>query len=1227
MKRLLTTFSVLFALMSSSALDRAVRAAEPETPGSQPAAPEAHDGTSAETSGTNRSQIAALRERAQHVRALIDGTLSPQVDARKLFVVPLDAFGNAEELRALFRASETKADPGSDGNPAGTDPGTGERPADADPGSGEMGSGEMPTDADPGADAAPETKDPGTETPDERKRGVEATRTPKQATGEDSGTAAGSEAADPEGETEDPGTEPAGEDSATPHQPPSEAEPGTEDSDPGSLEEAQAELRAAYRAFFTLSLAERAQLLANHDAQVRDAARDVGIATTVDGLTARAELLDAFLEGTLGPEQSLATVLDVDLLGAAEAREDARTRDAESALQRAREAYLNLSPQGREALRATYDDAVAAAEASTFVDDEAAEAAEAISDAQAEAADAAREREAALEVAREARSEALRVVAEERARLLGVKEQQALFAASIPEWTQEARALHESALEWHRRIDELETATMSPESLDTLYPGVGETLDTLRVSLAEALARAAQPGRNVPRPSQEFDEAELPADVDRGDLPQLREALEHEAAMLTRSELQAAWDVAMLLRDDLVLLNHDRLRLLPGMSDDRRDDLTGFGASGRAQARREAEQIALELRFHAMSLPRDVASVFDEIQSRPLDFVVRALQLIVLVALFRWWRGNGDTLLEAWRAPSRGFERTQIDRIRSRVFWYVRRIRRPVEWLLVLAILPMIVGTASDMPELRLPWLALVWTLGGRAVVRTIDAIAERQSLYVFGGRDHAKLRFRSLRLIGVLVTSVGLILTLTSDIVGQGTIYRWVLQGCWILVAPVFAWLVSKWRPIIFERLEALARPNAVVRWAKQNQSGVIGFLAAAVGGGYLLAQGTSGWVVRQLSGLDTTRKVLAYLFRREVAKQAETATQGVRGEPLAGAAFDKLGPQSAGSNAPVLEGPARPLVDQVLALAGGQASTLSVVVGERGAGKTTFLRRVIGQSSDTTCIVGCPPEGFEALLEALAVQFDAPDYEPESVARAIRDSGPSIICIDDAHRMIAPAVGGLEELDRFTQFALEVGGDVSWIVAVQHAAWHFVGRARADRVFFDQVIELPRWSEEDIASLIQSRTRAVGLSPNFDELVVAADADERPLEERRTELGYYRILWDHSAGNPAVALQAWRHSLFVRTAEEEPVVRLFIEPSAAEIERLPGTLLFVLRAIVQLELATATQVAECTQLPVADVADAIRFSVARGYVEPQAGRFRLSWAWYRTITTVLTRQHLLVA
>ena len=48
-------------------------------------------------------------------------------------------------------------------------------------------------------------------------------------------------------------------------------------------------------------------------------------------------------------------------------------------------------------------------------------------------------------------------------------------------------------------------------------------------------------------------------------------------------------------------------------------------------------------------------------------------------------------------------------------------------------------------------------------------------------------------------------------------------------------------------------------------------------------------------------------------------------------------------------------------------------------------------------------------------------------------------------------------------------------------------------------------------------------------------------------------------------------------------------------------------------------------TQLPASDVSDALRFCLTRGYVERYDAGVRITWRWYRTITNVLLRQHLL--
>jgi hypothetical protein len=509
-----------------------------------------------------------------------------------------------------------------------------------------------------------------------------------------------------------------------------------------------------------------------------------------------------------------------------------------------------------------------------------------------------------------------------------------------------------------------------------------------------------------------------------------------------------------------------------------------------------------------------------------------------------------------------------------------------------------------------------------------LDALAERQSYSRYRQSDTAELRFRSLRLLGITVTIVGLILSATAEIVGRGATYAWTWKLCWLLILPIAVWLVARWRKAIFARIEASPRKHVVLTWILARREGSSAFVAATLGGVLLLADGVRAFAVRQASQLDATRKVLAYLFRREVAKQAEARSHRRRLRDLVDAA--KCGPfHPEGPAEPIIEAVARAALDETVELTRSATTTLTAVVGERGIGKTTFVARLVARLTEKTCVVRCPPEGFNALLRVLADKFEATEATEDAVAAAINAATAATICVDDAQLMIEPTIGGLEDIDRFTGFALRVGGDVSWVVAVDDAAWQYLVRARGDRVFFDQVIELRRWSEEHIAELVRKRTAAAGMQPSFEELVFTAQVDDAGAadERERSELGYYRILWDHSRGNPGVALHAWRHSLFAVQGSNEPRVQLFEEPAAKEIEKLPLTLLFVLRGIIQLDVANEAELASCTQLPLADVADAIRFASSHGYVERVGRRVRVTWGWYRTITAVLIRQYLLAS
>ena len=118
---------------------------------------------------------------------------------------------------------------------------------------------------------------------------------------------------------------------------------------------------------------------------------------------------------------------------------------------------------------------------------------------------------------------------------------------------------------------------------------------------------------------------------------------------------------------------------------------------------------------------------------------------------------------------------------------------------------------------------------------------------------------------------------------------------------------------------------------------------------------------------------------------------------------------------------------------------------------------------------------------------------------------------------------------------------------------------------------------------------------------------------------------MWDYSNGNPAVALEFWRQSLFI-DADDENQVRLVPTPDTTDLEQLTDEAIFVLRAVIQLDLAAPIDVAAATLLSSAQVADALRYAESRGYVEVIDGRYHVRWQWLRAITNVLERRHLLV-
>ncbi len=895
-------------------------------------------------------------------------------------------------------------------------------------------------------------------------------------------------------------------------------------------------------------------------------------------------------------------------------------------LDKARLAFYSLPLAQRKALREAHQQRQLEGN-TTQVEQQAGEAAE-------RAKEAERQRQEALEAAQNARTEALRLVAEEQARLLGVTAAQAQFEAQLLERRSQLNTQQETTLTWQRRVREmLERAqrhAATAAEVGELYTSLRSHLRAAREDLARALSGALG-DTQVPGPGPDRT-AELPADVDASALRTKWGEVAEEERRLAQLEHQFLTNQAQASYEQVRSLNQDRLALYPYLSDQLRSEIVGFGPRGMDQARAELRQVVLTARHRLFEATRWLTAVEVAGGARnesALAVFIVAVKWLAPIGVFIWWRRRSELTIRSWREAARTERRLDRSVTHSSLekgLAFLQLVHRPLESLVLsFAVISLLPTEAQNRLEVQLLATILYWSFGGAFVVTAIDALAGRPGARRI--RDSqlqtAHVRLRSLRLLGRVVVVVALILSLTSEIVGKGTIYDWVLSTCWFAAIPVVLVITRWWRDIIFERLERRRKKPPLAQWALQ-QTGYKSLLVALGAGAFLLYEGVSKTVKPLVTDFDLTKRLLAYLFRRDLSKRTETTEAAVA--PLPKKLYTSLGPST--PSAEIVASIADAQVSEVIERINRPGGGVFALVGERGSGKTTILRRIATEGRDAH-LVKCPLDASE--LDACVVRgvHLEEGTSLEAAVAAVNSSDRNAgLLIDDAHRLVKPKMGGLAEFDEFIDLASRHSQYCAWVFAFDEVMWSFLERARGAKPMFDDVIELKPWGEDGIAELLKSRSRQTDIDPDFSGLIgtLPADADEVDRQEAiaRTATGYQRLIWDYASGNPGIALHTWRRSL-AQNEDGQVVVRNFHVPDVRELEALPDPPVFVLRAIVQLEFASVADLVEATRLHRAAVDTALRFASVRGYVELRGDRYWITWAWFRPITRFLERRHLL--
>ncbi len=674
--------------------------------------------------------------------------------------------------------------------------------------------------------------------------------------------------------------------------------------------------------------------------------------------------------------------------------------------------------------------------------------------------------------------------------------------------------------------------------------------------------------------------------------------------------------------DDLHALYELRSRLFPQISRPLHWRLTGLNPVGRAEAARELDYFLVNVEYQQQIIRTAFTRLRSSAEEAPLVALGHMLQALLLIFVFRRWRRWAKTGLPDYRKRLLALRpRTRSTLRRTRFVWHLQRIRPPIEWLALAWGLSLVVQPPGFEELSTLIGTLLKWSLVGTFIVRLVDSLAARKS----GGRqtERAKLRTATLRLVGLWAVGFWLAAELTERYAGTGVMFVWVVRVGAASALPLLLLFIHWWRSEIFAELEARSATSATARSALGRRGSGRGYVAAALGGALLLQEVLVQAFVRLLSSYEVGRRIVAQMVRREVARDGERA-----GNPDEVPIADEIILPLIAARQVRLDSIAKDELESVIALVEGEGGATSMIIGERGAGKTIFLERLKEYFKSEMYIVDCPLGGYVELEAAIGATFGVAPGEDfaRRLDAAIEAKGARVIAIDDLHRLPRPWLGGQVEMRRFIALTEAIDFDVNWIGAFDKRAWRYTTLAAGEVTLLRATTDLPPWTEEQVADFVDARADAIGLEPDYERLVLPRqfDAGEYDDDEVRNRFGYARILWELADGNPEVSLYLFAESLR-RLPDGEVILRLPQLSSPWSLVNAHSDAMLVLRVLLQCDLASADDITKSLQMPPERVGHILRFCMQSGWVTPELGGYRVSWRWYRSVTRALVRQNLM--
>jgi DNA polymerase III delta prime subunit len=450
----------------------------------------------------------------------------------------------------------------------------------------------------------------------------------------------------------------------------------------------------------------------------------------------------------------------------------------------------------------------------------------------------------------------------------------------------------------------------------------------------------------------------------------------------------------------------------------------------------------------------------------------------------------------------------------------------------------------------------------------------------------------------------------------GEGFLYIWIASfSQWFLIFIVF-YVSYKW----IEEIKLVAQKtfNGVILQTinKCLESSLCLFVAFPV----LILEfifHSAFWIYTHLERFDFIRKISAQYFRSKVDANKVQEQSLNHSQDFSYVKAFLRGQKEIGYK---LLKSQKKIFDEIIKktnlwIEGESDEHIALIYGEKGVGKTTLMKGIL-QSLNNEDQQNCHYFHLKNDLSSEHTLMSSLETMRES-------SSKTFVFVDGLQYLFLSKRGGFTRFKDFLKFLQEDRlKNVFWCICINNYSWEFIEAVLQKNRYFNFIFRLNNWSEEEIEEYLLSIHQKTEFKLNFDDVLYSANRTDLESVDFDIEGRYFRILWEESLGNPAVAMRLWLDSS-MKLAEKS--IKVLIPKDREDfLGGLPDDFYFILASIVKHESLTVKEIEDSTDLGEDIVRNAVKICIEKGYLNKLKNhKVALDSLWQHSIYSTLRRKN----